>query len=165
MVEKIQGELPSMNEINKVYELLNNSYYRESVNPEAISIAMDNNLVILMGASDDLFEAYGAISYLTNYAEHGGVNDGSTLTNIEDKALENEAKQLGLKVYWCGEISESSDKLLNYDWQKEGAFSFTVNDDIQFMNFTVLEERGSDEVYCTGIIFKLPKDFKVSESE
>jgi len=154
-----------MKTINKIYDLVNNSYYREDLNQEAIEIAKEEGYIIILGGSDDLFYAYGAKSYLTDYEEHGYGWDGSNLKNISDKALEAEAEQLGLKVFWCGKIEDTGEEIPNYNWQKQGSFSYTVKEDIEFKNFIVLEEEGSDEVYCTGIILKLPKDFKISESE
>ena len=51
-----------------------------------------------------------------------------------------------------------------YDYKKSGAFSYKVNENINHKHFTFLEEKDDyDNVYCTGIIIELPKNFNISE--
>jgi hypothetical protein len=104
--------------------------------------------------------AYGAESYLTDYCEHSEGWDGCDLTkHASDKQLLKEAKQLGLKIFWCGEIVQTGERIGDYNTTESGAFSYKVNDDIEHLNFKVLENEGSTDVYCTGIIIKLPENF------
>lgn len=146
--------------ITKIQEICNGIEYRRDVPEEAKKLASENGFVIIVGGSDDLMYCYGAESYLTNYCEHGHGWDGCDLSTIKgDKKLKKEAKQLGLKIWWCGEIVEEGLKIEGYNTEESGAFSYTVNDDIESAEFKVMED---DEVYCTGIIIKLPNGFKSS---
>ena len=90
--------------LKELYKLLDGIEYTRDVPKEAEQLAKENGYVIIVGGSDNLMYCYGADSYLTDYIEHDYGWDGDTLTNIEDKCLENEAKQLGLEIYWCGAI-------------------------------------------------------------
>jgi len=155
--------------IDKLYEKINNLEYRGEVPTEAVQFAKDNGLVFIMGGSDDLMYAYGAKSYLTDYEEHSYGDDGNDLKDIGDERLKKEAAQLGLKIFWCGKIlnrnEEIKEEIEGYDTDKQGAFSYTVNDNIESKDFIVLENEGEDEVYCTGLIIKLPDDFEASVEE
>lgn len=100
---------------------------------------------------------YGAESYLTEYCEHSCGWNGEDLTKIKgNKKLKKEAKQLGLKIWWCGEIINKGLKIDNYDVDKIGAFSYSVDENIQALDFLVMED---EDVYCTGKIIKLPYNF------
>jgi hypothetical protein len=100
---------------------------------------------------------YGADSYLTDYCEHSEGWDGADLTkNASDKQLLKEAKQLGLKIFWCGEIVSTGEKIEGYNTDESGAFSYKVNNNIEHLDFKVIED---GDVYCTGIIIKLPDNF------
>lgn len=148
--------------INELFKMCNGIEYTRDIPKDAEQYAKENGFIIIVGGSDDLMYCYGAKSYMTDYVEHGYGWDGNDLIDIDDKQLECEAKQIGLKIWWCGHISSKSPyyKLENYDMDKMGAFSYTVNDDIEFKNFTVFEDEKHNEVYCTGIIVKLPESFK-----
>jgi len=151
-----------MNILNKLYELCNGIEIRKDIPKEAEKLAKDNGYVIIIGGSDDLMYCYGSDSYLTEYQEHSYGWDGDNLINIRDKQLENEAKQLGLKIFWCGEILQTNEKIPNYDVEKQGAFSYQVNEKIISKDFIVFEKK---DVYCTGIIIKLPKNFKKTKND
>jgi len=139
--------------------------YREyDVPKEAKQLAKENNCIIVMGGSDDLMYCYGAECYLTDYEEHSIGWDGDTLIDIEDKQLENEAKQLGLRIYWCGKIEWNTKgypkeelSIPNYNIKDNGGFFYKVNQNIEHSYFKVMDE---NEVYCTGIVIKLPENFK-----
>jgi len=149
--------------INKLYEMVDGIEYRRDIPKEAEVFAKENGFVVIVGGSDDLMYAYGADSYLTDYCEHSYGWDGNSLEKISDKELQFEAKQLGLKIYWCGKIKGTNYTKENYDVELSGAFSYSVKDGIEFKEFTVWEDDKKDEVYCTGIIIKLPEDFKKAE--
>ncbi len=149
--------------INKICELVNGTTYTRTVPKEAIKLAKENGYIIIVGGSDDLMYCFGAECYMTDCEEHSYGWDGDTLTNIEDKKLEAEAKQLGLEIYWCGEIIKGDKvvkKIDNYDTEKQGAFSYKVKEEIKYKNFIVYEDEKKNEIYCTGIIIELPKKFK-----
>jgi hypothetical protein len=146
--------------LNKIYEIVNGIEYSRDVPEEAKKIARENNIVIIVGGSDDLMYCYGAKSYLTDYIEHGYGNAGEDLSKVSDENLKCEAKQLGLQIFWCGDIYGSHEKYKNYDSNIHGSFQYKVKEGIDFKEFTVYEDEYHTEVYCTGMILQLPKSFK-----
>jgi len=147
-----------MEKLQEIKNICEGIEYRRDVPDEAKKLAEENNIVIIVGGSDDLMYCYGAKSYLTDYCEHCEGWDGCDLAkDASDKELKAEAKQLGLKIFWCGSIKDTGEKIDGYDVEKSGAFSYTVNEDIESLDFKVLED---DSVYCTGKIIQLPSDFK-----
>ncbi|MDY3507007.1 hypothetical protein PG587_09030 [Riemerella anatipestifer] len=60
-------------------------------------------------------------------------------------------------IWWCGEILDAGLKKEGYSVDESGAFSYSVKEGIDFREFKVLDD---EDVYCTGIIIKLPDDFK-----
>lgn len=152
-----------MQNIEKLYLMVNGIEYTREIPKEAEIFAKENNLIVIVGGSDDLMYCYGANSYLTNRCEHSYGWDGDDLIDISDKQLENEAYQLGLEIYWCGKILKRKKKLQNYNVAKNGAFSYKVKDGIKFKDFIVYEDLNPhSDVYCTGIIIELPENFKCS---
>ena len=147
-----------MDILNKIKELCDGIGYNRHIPVEAEQLAKENNIVVIVGGSDDLMYCYGAECFLTDYCEHSEGWDGCDLPkNASDKRLRNEAGQLGLKIFWCGNISETGETLKDYNVDKSGAFSYTVNDNIKALDFLVME---GEDVYCTGKIIQLPDDFK-----
>ncbi len=146
-----------MNILEQIKSICDGVSLNRDIPEEAKELAKQNNVVIIVGGSDDLMYAYGAESFLTDYIEHSEGWDGCDLTQHAcDEQLLKEAKQLGLKIFWCGEIKQTGEKIEGYNVDESGAFSYKVNDDIEHLNFKVMED---DEVYCTGIIIKLPDNF------
>ncbi|PIF44307.1 hypothetical protein CLU96_1248 [Chryseobacterium sp. 52] len=152
------------NILNKIQKLCHGIEYSRHIPDEAEQLAKENGIVVIVGGSDDLMYCYGADCYLTKECEHGYGWDGEDLTKIKgEKKLKKEAKQLGLKIWWCGNIKESTEHKLNYSTEENGAFSYSVNEDIQHLEFLVCEnENDFSDIYCTGIIIKLPDNFKPS---
>jgi len=146
--------------LNDLYELCNGIIYSHHVPKEAEQLAKNNGFIIIVGGSDDLMYAYGAESYLTDYIEHGYGLDGNNLEEISDSNLQNEASQLGLKIFWCGRISGSKEEIPNYDINEKGFFCYTVNSNIQSKEFIVYSDSDKKDIYCTGLIIKLPDDFE-----
>ncbi len=147
-----------MNKLEEIKAICDGIEYSRDVPNEAKELAKENNIVIIVGGSDDLMYCYGAECYLTDYCEHSYGWDGDTLKDISDKQLEKEAEQLGLMIWWCGEIVDAGLKIENYDTNKNGAFSYSVKDGIEALDFKVVED--DNDVYCTGKIIKLPDGFK-----
>ena len=148
-----------MDKLQEIKNICEGIKYSRDVPTEAKKIAEENNIVIIVGGSDNLMYCYGAKSYLTDYCEHGEGWDGCDLPkDASDEPLKKEAKQLGLKIFWCGSISETGETLKDYDTDKSGAFSYTVNDNIKSLDFKVMED--DKDVYCTGKIIQLPSDFE-----
>ena len=139
------------NNLETLQNMLSQVEYKSYTIPEeAKEFAKNNNLIIIMGISDDLMHCYGSDSYLTEHKEHNYGWDGDLLINISDKKLEAEAKQLGLEIYWCGAIfSEDGLKIKeinNYDTKAYGfGFSYKVNSNISYRNFPVYENLKTKE--------------------
>lgn len=143
--------------LNKIKELCDGIKYNRNIPEEAKKLAKENNIVVIVGGSDDLMYCYGADSYLTEYCEHSCGWGGEDLTKIKgDKKLKKEAKQLGLKIWWCGKIENLSLTIEDYNVDKSGAFSYSVNENIKSLDFLVMED---EDVYCTGKIIQLPDNF------
>lgn len=147
-----------INALEQIKEICDGIEYSRGVPDEAEKIAKENNIVIIVGGSDDLMYCYGADSYLTDYCEHGYGWDGDTLKNISDNSLEIEAQQLGLKIWWCGKIESDNLKIDSYSIDESGSFSYSVNENIESLDFKVLED--DKDVYCTGKIIRLPDNFE-----
>lgn len=147
--------------LTQIQKICDGIEYSRHIPEEAKNLAKENNILIIVGGSDDLMYCYGADSYLANEVEHGVGWDGEDLTKYEhDKKLRKEAKQLGLKIWWCGKIEDKGLFIKDYSVSESGAFSYSVNSEIKHLNFKVLERGNEPDVYCTGIIIKLPEDFK-----
>lgn len=143
--------------LNKIKELCDGIEYTRHIPKEAEQLAKENNIVVIVGGSDDLMYCYGADCYLTEEQEHSYGWDGEDLSKIKgDKNLKKEAQQLGLKIWWCGEIENQGLKIEGYNTEKSGAFSYSVNENIQSLDFLVMED---EDVYCTGKIILLPDGF------
>ncbi len=149
--------------INKLFNLLDKTEYYRDVPLKAKDLAKENGYIIIVGGSDNLMYCFGAPSWMTNYIEHGYGWDGEDFKDIGDKCLQDEANQLGLEIFWCGK--NQSNEVENYDWEKQGAFSYKVKDEIISKDFIVYEDKEKNEIYCTGIIIKLPKTFKENKCE
>ena len=146
--------------LEKIKSLCDGIEYRRDIPEAAKELAKQNNIIVIVGGSDDLMYCFGSDCYLTDHCEHGEGWDGCDLAkDASEDYLKKEAQQLGLKIFWCGSISETGETLKDYDTEKSGAFSYTVNDDIESLDFKVMED---EDVYCTGKIIKLPKGFKIS---
>lgn len=156
------------NKIEEIYKLVNGIEYSRDIPELAKEFAKENNLLVIVGGSDDLMYCYGAKSFLVDYQEHGYGWDGTDFSEYKNMDKEDydtdaifEIEQLGLEIYWCGRIKGTNKNIENYDTDKQGAFSYKVKDGINFKDFTVYENANDkDDVYCTGIIIELPEDFK-----
>lgn len=143
--------------LEKIKQICNGIEYSRDIPQKAKELAKQNNIIVIVGGSDDLMYCYGADSYLTDYCEHSCGFDGEDLTKIKgNKKLRKEAEQLGLKIWWCGEIIKDGLIIEQYDVEKSGAFSYSVNENIEYLDFLVMED---SDVYCTGKIIKLPNNF------
>ncbi len=147
-----------MNNLEKIQEICDGIEYNRDVPDDAKKLAKQNNMVIIVGGSDDLMYCYGADCFLTDYCEHSEGWDGCDLSKeAGDHELKAEAKQLGLKIFWCGAILSTGEKIEGYEVDKNGAFSYSVNEDIKSLDFKVVED--DSDVYCTGKVIQLPDNF------
>jgi len=143
--------------LKKIQEICEGIEYRRDIPKEAVKLAKGNNIVVIVGGSDDLMYCYGAKSFLTDNEEHSEGWDGCDLTkDASEPELLKEAKQLGLKIFWCGSIENTGETIKDYDIDKSGAFSYQVAENIKHLEFKVMEDKS---VYCTGIIIQLPDNF------
>ncbi|WP_430827268.1 hypothetical protein [Chryseobacterium indologenes] len=147
------------NILKQIQELCNGIEYSRHVPYEAEKLAKENGVVIIVGGSDDLMYCYGANCYLTDEVEHGVGWDGEDLTVYEhDSNLQSESYQLGLKIWWEGVCN--GEKKENYSIEESGAFSYSVKEGIEYLEFKVVEDlKDPTDIYCTGIIIKLPEYF------
>jgi hypothetical protein len=146
-----------MENLKKIQQLCDEIQYSRDIPEEAKKLAKENNIIVIVGGSDDLMYCYGADCYLTDEQEHGYGWYGEDLTTIKgNKKLKKEAKQLGLKIWWCGKIEDCYLSIEDYNVNDSGAFSYSVNEDINHLNFKVMED---EDVYCTGIVIQLPENF------
>lgn len=146
--------------MEELFTICNGIEYTRQIPKEAKQYAKENGFIIIVGGSDDLMYCYGSKSYMTDEIELSYGWDGGDFSDTSDEQLRNEAHQLGLKVWWCGEIKKTKEKIDGYDVVNSGAFSYSVKDGIEYKNFIVYEDEKHDEVYCTGIIIKMPENFK-----
>lgn len=147
--------------LEQIQEICDGIEYNRDIPQEAKEIAKENNIIIIVGGSDDLMYCYGAKCYMTEYCEHSEGWDGCDLSqHASEKKLRKEAKQLGLKIFWCGEIVKTGEKIEGYDTTKSGGFSYTINENIKSLDFIIYEDLKTKDVYCTGKIIQLPEDFK-----
>ena len=152
-----------MNALKEIYNLCHGIGYSRHIPKEAEEIAKSNNIIVIVGGSDDLMYCYGSKSYLTEECEHPYGWDGEDFSDIEDDKLLDEVNQLGLKIWWCGLIKQTRQEKHNYKVTESGAFSYSVNPEIEHLEFLVCEnENDFSDIYCTGIIIRLPDNFKPS---
>ena len=116
--------------------------YSRTVNKGAIKIAKENNILIIVGYSDDLFYCYGADCSLVREVEHCypcGIDFNNETFAEFGKFSTHEAKQLDL-IYTF----------------KDGRFNFKVNEKLNFVTFDVCEY---DKSCGIGIAIELPNNF------
>lgn len=151
--------------IDEIYRIVNETTMYRDIPDEAKALAREHGYIVIVAGSDDLMYCYGADCYMTRRIEHGGVYHGLDLSEHPDEKLRREASQLGLKVFWCGKLRTKDggeEAIEGYSVKKYGGFSYIVGSDVESRNFSVLDDAtsgGAPEVYCTGIIVKLPGNF------
>jgi hypothetical protein len=152
--------MKDLDTLNKLFELCNGIAYNRSIPDEAEDLAANNGFIVLVGGSDDLMYAYGAKCYLTDQGElsYGWNGFDFSATDLNDSELKRETDILGLKIWWCGKIKHTGEILPWYDTDTKGAFSYSVKEGLLCKEFTVFENVGKPEVYCTGLIVKLPPE-------
>ena len=108
---------------------------------------------------------------LTNYGEidcYKGRN--FVIEDLKDYSINEDkwafqAKEIGLKIYWCNECIDFNTKIKelykekNYTLDEYGAFTFKVDNKYNSLEFKVLlpddEILNDNKIYCTGLIVKL----------
>jgi len=128
--------------INKIAEMLNNCEYRKETTEEILDLAMNNNIVIVYGASDDLMEFQGAIN------DEISAWEGTTVFISKDgifEACECECKYSIAEKEKCNAIEAVWD-----DADRNCSWSYKT--DIPHAEFTVMED---GDVYCHGVVFSM----------
>ena len=123
--------------------ILNGREYTEEITKEERSMAKENNLVVVFGASDDLIEFSGAIE--------GEVQafDGGT-AYLDKNGLAMNACYQDDCPYFLSKIEKMSK--IHALWCEEEGFSFTYKTEIPHETFEIVED---DHKYCRGIVFSL----------
>lgn len=127
-------------------EALNNTQYPVRIGADLRRKAMDNGLVIIYGASDDLMELDGAIQ------EELGCYDGCSALFDEKGLLPNREEVLDdseLEEYFARRHNAQSIEAL---WCKEDGYSWTYKTGIPHETFEVIDGEEKD---CRGIVFSL----------
>ena len=125
-------------------EKLNNCEIGNETTKEIESIAKENSLVIVFGASDDLMEFRGAI-----YEELGAYNGAKVKLNA-DGLLLNKCDSDDDCPYFAKLMMESTHSIEAL-WATNN-IAWTYKTDLPYEIFNVMED---DEIYCRGIIFSL----------
>lgn len=125
-----------MNKLKYLAEKLNGRQYGNEITKEDILFAKENNLLIIVGASDDLVEFYGY------YEDEGGCYNGGIVTfdkygvsQDSDNIRENK-----LNCLWCKKIID----------EKRVCWSYSI--DIPYETFLIYED---DDIYCEGIVISV----------
>lgn len=120
-------------------QLLNGCQYRAEITVAEEQLAKENNLVVVMGYSDDNAELYGAIR-----DEVGCFKGGTIYLDIDGHIVYPTEYSNGyqgnlfqIEAVWCDQKS---------------AAAWTYHTDIPHETFKVYED---DELFCIGIVFSL----------
>lgn len=127
----------------EIAESLNGLGYREDPQKGILDSAKDAGIIIVVGASDDLMEIYGATREEVG-CYGGGVayfTDQGLVKNLCDDdrcpyAAKEKERAVPVEALWC----------------KEDVYIWTYKTEIPHETFDVLED---GEPYCRGIVFKL----------
>lgn len=135
-----------MTKTQEVAKILDKSEYRgsfEELIREIEPTLKESNLVVVVGASDDLVEIYGSVR-----DEFGAYNgkDFSVMARNGNHHLKARRILFNAKVksIWCGKIDDEKME----DWS--GDYSWKITSEIEHQAFKVMED---DEVFCYGIVF------------
>jgi len=134
-------------------DLLNGRNYRDEITNDEERKALENGLVVVFGASDDLMGFRGAIY---NEIE---CNEGGTAYLNKDGLLENECddcdcpyfekekdKAKEINAIWCpDEVKDDNGNIIDY-------ISWDYETDIPHEKFAIIEDEG---IYCLGIVFDI----------
>ncbi len=121
---------------------LNGREYRDEVTRDDEIDAKNNSLVIVVGASDDLMEFYGA------FRDEVSCYDGGTAYLDRDGLMQNKCDCEDCP-YHLKELETA--KKIKAIWSN-GGYSWTYETDIPHATFDIMED---GETYCRGIVFSL----------
>jgi hypothetical protein len=126
----------------KLAEKLNGRQYTKEISKEEESLAKENGLVVVFGASDDLMEFAGAID------DELGAYDGTTAYLDGLGLLENKCEESECPYFQAAcEIASKIEAM----WDEEG-YDWIYKTDIPHATFEIFD---GTEKYCRGIVFKL----------
>lgn len=126
---------------------LSNTEYPLSISKELKSELINNNLVVIYGASDDLMEFDGAI-----YDEVSVYEGGPAFINANEVMSPDDVEELD-----GGDLETvlhhfPKAKLIEALWCKEDGVTWSYKTDIPHETFDIIED---GEVFCRGIVFSL----------
>lgn len=131
----------------QVASKLNNTAYPLRVSKELKSLLIENNLVVVYGASDDLMEFDGCI-----YDEVGMYDGGHAFVLADDIIQPDDVESLD-----DGDVETvlhhfPKAKVIEAEWCKEDGYAWSYKTDIPHATFDIID---GDEKYCRGIVFSL----------
>jgi len=125
-------------------EMINGREYADEMTKEIESVAAENGLVIVFGASDDLMEIRGALK------DEIGCYSGGTAYFFDGDLLQNECHE-GDECPYFAKMKKKA-KTVEALWCERGGWAWAYQTDIPHETFKIME--GEDK-YCLGIVFKL----------
>jgi hypothetical protein len=133
--------------IKELAQMLDGREYGHEITQDEISLAKQNNLIVVFGTSDDLMELRGAIDDEIGCYKGGSAfieTDGNILDEAQCEDCNEckyfqvaKAKAHELKACWC---------------ENDVGASWTYDIDVPFESFNIMED---GELYCVGIVFSL----------
>lgn len=126
-----------MKNSKSIKEKLNNIDYMDMIPSDILKQAKENNILVLFGGSDDLFEIRGAIT------EELSAYEGFTYKDVEndpdiDKELRDILVENKIELIWCPD--------------DERSWAFKLSIDSKYETFDILED---GEIFCTGVILDI----------
>ena len=125
----------------KLAEMLDGLQYPEEPSDEIITLAKENNCVIVFGSSDDLMEFRGSI-----YDELGAW-EGTTAYLTSDGLFDSDCE-----CKYAQKAKEACKTIIAVWDDHERDCSWSYKTEIPHTEFKVMED---DDVYCYGIVFSL----------
>jgi hypothetical protein len=117
--------------LEKLANMINGRQYLKETTKEIIDYAIENNIIICLGASDDLLEILGAID-----DEYGAYDGVVVYLNPQTKSISLE--KLETHPYY-----------VEIKWCKTKECSWTFDTNLRHKTFNIMED---DELYCVGIV-------------
>lgn len=127
-------------------QLNNNSGCKPKITKELLAQTVENKLVIVFGASDDLMEFRGAIEDEVDAYDGGSAWVDSKGLLPERDQIDNDEE---LKEFFRRQPNAKEIKAI---WCGGSSWTWSFETDIPHETFELIDE---DENYCRGIVFSL----------
>ena len=126
----------------EIAAILDGMEYGDTISETNLKYAKENGAAIVVGASDDLLEFYGAIN------DEASCYGGGTVYFNHSGELRSECNSDDCPYFEKTKANASKIKAI---WDSEG-YSWTYETDIPHETFEIL---GDGEKYCRGIVFSI----------